>query len=1617
MKLPHRLAGTTSSFIFSLRYRLALPLFVLVLGIAAFQIADRHAASVEASPGTLGAGDLTVTPLTWNIVGLDSNSPATGPNRFPVGARVCNVGSTGFGNVTAVFSWDSVNQYINLRPGSLASISLGAIGAGSCADAYFEAEIDRTAGSAPVNTSRRYHISATDSVSGNTGSTPLARELFVERLISQNRNGIRSIKLNGTLIPVGGAMTLVVGNTYNIELNGYTATQGYNQLEGFINFPNTIFQVLGVNTTYTADSSPYVTSPSDRLYANGCLWDDDINSPNYKSCIGGDGKAGGTVITTYTVKIVAGGGTSQSLNSLLYDFSGSSFHYNADYGVGFRVAEIVSPASVSMSKTFTPKAIAPGGTSAMTFRLSNPSSETFTGVNFTDTFPAGLFVSGTPNVSYNGCGAGAFSPAPVAGATSLLFSNGTLAPNSACTINVNVTAPAAGTYLNTTGNLFINTSTDTGNFGQDTLTVSTAPACTPGQSLATWTMPTTGQGSGGPPPPFTTKSARVAAATASTSVGMTNSIVTQGNLPNSWGGQGFAKTGVPTGDTAPYFQFAIDTSKYSDVAISLDHFRDTNWGGGGSSVPTLYVYSSTTGANGSYTLIGSTASLTSVWQSLANTPAAATGAATTYFRINAVGTNSVSASQVYIDNVNFSGCGLPLPSPTITKSFNPSTTTKGANSTLTFTLNNTATGNEALTGVAFNDVLPAGLSIANSSTAQCGGTLTTSALTRTIALTGGQLAAGASCNFNVAVTGTNEGSYDNITGYVSSNEGGVSTSYATASLSVIAPPELGKAFSPTSILTGETSTLSFSIDNPNQLSSLRGITFTDPLPAGVTVATSGPTAACGGTLTTTAPSSIAFTGGTLAANGSCTFSVPVTGATSGSKNNITSTISSIEGGSGNAASGSLVVNTPTAVIDLNKQISTNGVDWFKFVGVPTGSDVYYRFAVYNGGDLPFTGISVSDPTLAGSSADPAACTWTVPFAVGDTAFCVTGPVAAVAGSNPNVATASGTHASGTVSSTSSTAIYATTGLTVVKNSAETYFTAAGNVLHYSFLVTNSGFAPLLGPVTVTDDKTTDETCPAVETVGDFDNYLDPGESIVCTATYSVLAADVTARSVTNLAFASVSGTDSNVASKTISLPVDLSISKSSSVKPYIAGEPLTYTIVVTNNGPNNVTGAHVVDLLPAPLADFSWTCSANGAGALCGTAGPVVGDISSFVDLPNGTQAVFTVTGTVPSDTTGGLSNTATVTPPADIVDIVPGNNTAIDNNPGGPLADLSILKSSSPKPYVAGLELTYVITVFNSGPTNVVGATVRDILPAELTGVTWTSSVNGTATVTAGGSGTGNDLSATININSGAGNSVTFTVTGTAPGGATASIVNTATVTPPADITDPVPGNNTATDENPIVRQTDLAITKVSSPNPYVAGSTLTYTVTVTNNGPEDVAGAAVRDSLPAALSGFTWTCWASGTGSCLNANGTGDIDTLVILPSGASATFTITGTVPMGTFGQLINTASVTPPSGTSDPLTTNNSATDETLFPPTSARVTVSGRVATADGYAIRNAIVTVSDLLGNSRMARTSTFGYFFFDDVSAGETYLVSVSAKQYSFTPRAITITDEIGDLNFVADR
>ena len=85
------------------------------------------------------------------------------------------------------------------------------------------------------------------------------------------------------------------------------------------------------------------------------------------------------------------------------------------------------------------------------------------------------------------------------------------------------------------------------------------------------------------------------------------------------------------------------------------------------------------------------------------------------------------------------------------------------------------------------------------------------------------------------------------------------------------------------------------------------------------------------------------------------------------------------------------------------------------------------------------------------------------------------------------------------------------------------------------------------------------------------------------------------------------------------------------------------------------------------------------------------------------------------------------------------------------------------------------------------------------------------------------------------------------------------------------------------------------------------------------------------------------------------------------------------------------------------------------PTAATVSVSGRVMVAGDRGLTNALVYLTDQSGATRFARTTAFGYYRFDDVAAGQTYIVSIRSKRYYFAPQIVTITEETRDLNFAA--
>lgn len=84
------------------------------------------------------------------------------------------------------------------------------------------------------------------------------------------------------------------------------------------------------------------------------------------------------------------------------------------------------------------------------------------------------------------------------------------------------------------------------------------------------------------------------------------------------------------------------------------------------------------------------------------------------------------------------------------------------------------------------------------------------------------------------------------------------------------------------------------------------------------------------------------------------------------------------------------------------------------------------------------------------------------------------------------------------------------------------------------------------------------------------------------------------------------------------------------------------------------------------------------------------------------------------------------------------------------------------------------------------------------------------------------------------------------------------------------------------------------------------------------------------------------------------------------------------------------------------------------PSAASVAVSGRVMTPDGRGLRNAYVFLNDPQGVSRRVLTSSFGYYRFDDVQVGETYVIGVSSKLYRFAPRLLNVSDELTGIDLI---
>ncbi|WUD70628.1 hypothetical protein OG937_02470 [Streptomyces sp. NBC_00510] len=200
------------------------------------------------------------------------------------------------------------------------------------------------------------------------------------------------------------------------------------------------------------------------------------------------------------------------------------------------------------------------------------------------------------------------------------------------------------------------------------------------------------------------------------------------------------------------------------------------------------------------------------------------------------------------------------------------------------------------------------------------------------------------------------------------------------------------------------------------------------------------------------------------------------------------------------------VTVPLAALSITKNATPS-------LFTAAGQTINYTYTVTNTGQVQLNGVGVTDDG-PGTPAVTCPATALAPGAsFVCTAMYATTAADVAEGRVTNVATATATTPGNvTVRATSNRVTVPFAGLKVVKGVEETAFSAAGQDLHYTFTVTNTGNAPLTG-LSVTDDGpgTPAVTCPATA--------LAPGASFVCTATYTTTAADVAAGRITDVATA------------------------------------------------------------------------------------------------------------------------------------------------------------------------------------------------------------------------------------------------------------------------------------------------------------------------------------------------------------------------------------------------------------------------------------------------------------------------------------------------------------------
>ena len=340
------------------------------------------------------------------------------------------------------------------------------------------------------------------------------------------------------------------------------------------------------------------------------------------------------------------------------------------------------------------------------------------------------------------------------------------------------------------------------------------------------------------------------------------------------------------------------------------------------------------------------------------------------------------------------------------------------------------------------------------------------------------------------------------------------------------------------------------------------------------------------------------------------------------------------------------------------------------------------------------------------------------------------------------------------------------------------------------------------------------------------------------------------------------------------------------------------------------------------------------------------------------------------------MANTATIST-FPIPDANNANDSATDVDTVNASADLAITKTDGVTSVIPGSSTTFTITVTNAGPSSVpAGVVVSDPIPAGTTG----SENEADCTIAA------NTFTCTTSAALASGASVAYQLVVAIPATyVAATLVNTATISF-SPVPDPGPANNSATDTDtvtPIVD--DLSIVKTDSADPVAPGDSFSYTIVVSNAGPDAAPNVVVTDPVPPA---FTVTGVSSPQGSCTDTANMVSC-TLASLAAGSTWTITVQVDVPAGaTSGSVINTATVT---GIGDTTLPNDAATQSTTVgTPTVASADLVLTIVVDDATPNEGDVVTYTITVANK--GPDDATGVVVTDMLPNGVTFVSSRSA-------------------------